>query len=35
MGPNGDVHFYPDVYERDQRIAKALDEPFRNELPSS
>jgi len=35
MGATGDVHFYPDVYERDQRIAKALDEPFRNELPSS
>jgi len=35
MGLTGDVHFYPDVYERDQRIAKALDEPFRSELPSS
>jgi murein L,D-transpeptidase YcbB/YkuD len=34
MGPTGDVHFYSDVYERDQRIAEALDEPFRNELPS-
>jgi murein L,D-transpeptidase YcbB/YkuD len=34
MGPTGDVHFYSDVYERDQRIAKALEEPFRNELPS-
>jgi len=34
MGPTGEVHFYSDVYERDQRIAKALDEPFKNELPS-
>jgi len=34
IGPTGDVHFYTDVYERDQRIAKALDEAFRAELPS-
>jgi murein L,D-transpeptidase YcbB/YkuD len=34
IGPGGDVHFYSDVYERDQRIIEALDQPFRNELPS-
>ena len=34
IGPTGDVHFYNDVYERDQRIVRALNEPFRNELPS-
>jgi len=34
IGPSGDIHFYSDVYERDQRIVTALDEPFRNELPS-
>jgi murein L,D-transpeptidase YcbB/YkuD len=34
IGPGGDIHFYSDVYERDQRIVKALDEPFRNEFPS-
>ena len=34
IGATGDVHFYNDVYERDQPIARALDEPFRNELPT-
>lgn len=33
IGPSGDVHFYTDVYERDARIAKALAEPFKVELP--
>ena len=32
-GPDGDAHFYTDVYERDARVAKALDEPFKAELP--
>jgi len=35
IGPEGDVHFYTDVYERDQRIVKALGEPFKAELPDS
>jgi len=34
IGPSGDIHFYSDVYERDQRIIKSLNEPFKNELPS-
>ncbi len=33
IGPGGDVHFYTDVYERDARIAKALAEPSKVELP--
>jgi murein L,D-transpeptidase YcbB/YkuD len=32
---DGEVLFYNDVYERDQNIADALDEPFRIELPDS
>ena len=32
-GSDGDAHFYTDVYERDARVAKALDEPFKAELP--
>ena len=32
---DGIVHFYNDVYERDQRIARALDAPFRIEIPES
>ena len=32
---DGEVFFYNDVYERDQNIADALDEPFRIELPDS
>lgn len=32
---DGVVLFYNDVYERDQKIADALDEPFRIELPDS
>jgi murein L,D-transpeptidase YcbB/YkuD len=35
IGPNGDVRFYPDVYERDARIAEALAQPFRNDLPGT
>ena len=34
MGPTGDIHFYSDVYERDQRIAKAMDEPFQSDVPT-
>lgn len=35
IGPGGDVHFYPDVYERDARIAEALDKPFKAKPPQS
>ena len=31
--PDGDLHFYPDVYSRDRAIAQAMTEPFRAELP--
>jgi murein L,D-transpeptidase YcbB/YkuD len=33
VDPDGLVHFYNDVYDRDQRIATALDAPFTIELP--
>ena len=33
MGPDGTVHFYPDVYGRDARVAQEMTEPFRAELP--
>jgi murein L,D-transpeptidase YcbB/YkuD len=32
---DGVIHFFNDVYERDEAIAEALDEPFRFELPTS
>ena len=35
VSQDGEVIFYNDVYERDQNIAEALDEPFRIELPDS
>ncbi len=28
IGPNGEHHFYRDVYERDQRVLDALEAPF-------
>jgi murein L,D-transpeptidase YcbB/YkuD len=31
--PDGVVYFYDDVYERDARIAKALNQPFRLDMP--
>ncbi len=31
--PDGVVHFFNDVYSRDERISQALDEPFRLDLP--
>jgi murein L,D-transpeptidase YcbB/YkuD len=31
VDPSGLVHFYGDVYQRDARIAKALDGPYRIE----
>ena len=31
--PDGVVHFFNDVYSRDARIAEALDQPFRFDLP--
>ncbi len=30
---NGVVHFYNDVYSRDEKVSAALDEPFRLDLP--
>jgi murein L,D-transpeptidase YcbB/YkuD len=35
VSQDGEVTFYDDVYSRDQRIADALDEPFRFEMPES
>ena len=32
--PDGTVHFFDDVYSRDERIAEALSEPFRLDLPT-
>jgi len=31
--PDGTVYFFNDVYSRDERIAKALNEPFRLDMP--
>jgi murein L,D-transpeptidase YcbB/YkuD len=31
--PDGTVYFFNDVYERDERIAEALGEPFRLDMP--
>jgi murein L,D-transpeptidase YcbB/YkuD len=31
--PDGTVYFFNDVYERDERIAEALNEPFRLDMP--
>jgi len=33
IGLEGDVHFYPDVYDRDARIAREMAESFMAELP--
>ncbi len=33
IGPNGERHFYKDVYERDERILAALNAPFELALP--
>jgi murein L,D-transpeptidase YcbB/YkuD len=35
VSQDGEVTFYNDVYDRDQRIADVLDEPFRFEIPDS
>lgn len=35
VNQDGEVYFYNDVYQRDQKIADALDEPFTIELPDS
>ena len=32
VGPDGEYFFYKDVYERDERVLKALDAPFAPEL---
>jgi L,D-transpeptidase YcbB len=34
VDPDGVVHFYDDVYERDARIAEALNQPFRLDMPT-
>lgn len=34
VSPDGVVHFYRDIYERDQAIAEALDEPFQLDAPA-
>jgi murein L,D-transpeptidase YcbB/YkuD len=33
IGPNGESHFYKDVYERDQRVLDAINAPFEPEVP--
>ena len=35
VNQDGEVFFYNDIYQRDPKIAAALDEPFRIELPGS
>jgi murein L,D-transpeptidase YcbB/YkuD len=35
VNQDGKVYFYNDVYQRDQNISTALDEPFEIELPDS
>ena len=35
VGEDGQIRFYEDVYERDQVILNALNEPFRIDLPTS
>jgi murein L,D-transpeptidase YcbB/YkuD len=32
--PDGVVYFFNDVYSRDERIAQALGEPFKFDLPT-
>jgi murein L,D-transpeptidase YcbB/YkuD len=34
VDPDGVVYFYNDVYERDARIAEALNQPFRLDMPT-
>jgi murein L,D-transpeptidase YcbB/YkuD len=33
--PDGTVHFFDDVYQRDQRVAEALAKPFSFDLPET
>jgi len=35
IGEDGQIHFYNDVYERDQKILTALDSPYRVNIPES
>jgi murein L,D-transpeptidase YcbB/YkuD len=35
IGEDGQIHFYNDVYERDQKILTALDSPYRVTIPES
>jgi hypothetical protein len=34
-GEDGQIHFYNDVHERDQKILTALDSPYRVNIPES
>jgi len=33
IGAGGQIHFYDDVYQRDQKILTALDSPYRVNIP--
>jgi len=33
IGEDGQIHFFDDVYERDQKILAALDSPYRVSIP--
>jgi murein L,D-transpeptidase YcbB/YkuD len=35
VNESGEVYFYNDVYQRDQKISDALDEPFTFDLPTT
>ena len=35
IGEDGQIHFYDDVYERDQKILTALDSPYQVNMPES
>jgi len=35
IGEDGQIHFYNDVYERDQKILTALDSPYQVNMPES
>ena len=35
VGEDGQMHFYDDVYDRDQAILTALDSPYRVDIPES
>ncbi len=35
VGDDGQIHFYDDVYQRDQSVLTALDSSYRVEIPES